>query len=157
EELTVSTASARAAFRELHRRGCFVIPNAWDLGSLRRIEALGYPAVATTSAGFAWSIGREDYGLPRDLVLDHLRTMVAATVLPVNADFENGFADDPDTVAANALMAAATGVAGLSIEDRSGDALYDIALAADRIRATREALDRAAPDTLLVGRCEGFL
>jgi 2-methylisocitrate lyase-like PEP mutase family enzyme len=153
----VTTASARQAFRALHRAGCFVLANAWDLGSLRRIERTGFAAVATTSAGLAWSLGREDYGLTRDLVLDHLRTIAAATDLPVNADFENGFADDPEEVAANALLAAQTGVAGLSIEDRKGETLYDAALATERIRAARFALDAGAPDVLLVARSEGFL
>jgi 2-methylisocitrate lyase-like PEP mutase family enzyme len=134
-----------------------MLPNAWDLGSLKRIERAGFPAVATTSAGFAWSLGREDYGLELDVVLDHLRTIAAATDLPVNADFENGFADAPEAVADNVVRAAATGVAGISVEDRTGNALYDIRLAADRIRAARQALDRAAPDVILVGRSEGFL
>ncbi len=150
-------ADRRAGFRALHAAGCFTLPNAWDLGSLRRIEKLGFAAVATTSAGFAWSIGQEDYGLQRDLVLDHLRTMATATDLPVNADFENGFADAPEEAAANIVLAAETGVAGVSIEDRIGDSLYDRTLATERVRAAREALDRAAPDVLLVGRCEGFL
>jgi 2-methylisocitrate lyase-like PEP mutase family enzyme len=150
-------SSAREKFRALHRAGCFTLPNAWDLGSLARIERLGFAAVATTSAGFAWSLGGEDYGLPRDLVLDHLRTMVAATSLPVNADFENGFADAPEEAAANIVLAAETGIAGVSIEDRNGDTLYDPGLAAERVAAARAALDRQTPDVLLIGRCEGFL
>lgn len=153
----MTVAAARKAFRELHRSGCFTLPNAWDLGSLKRIERAGFAAVATTSAGFAWSLGREDYGLELDRVLDHLRAMAAATTLPVNADFENGFADAPEKVAENVVRAAETGVAGVSVEDRTGNALYDVRHAADRIRAAREALDRTAPDVILVGRSEGFL
>jgi 2-methylisocitrate lyase-like PEP mutase family enzyme len=153
----MNPTAARATFRALHGAGCFTLPNAWDLGSLKRIERLKFSAVATTSAGFAWSLGRQDYGLERDLVLAHLRTMAEATDLPVNADFENGFADAPDEVAANALLAADTGVAAVSIEDRTENALYDVAHAADRIGAVRRAFDRAAPDVMLVGRSEGFL
>jgi 2-methylisocitrate lyase-like PEP mutase family enzyme len=153
----MAVETVRATFRALHEAGCFILANAWDLGSLRRVEQAGFAAVATTSAGFAWSLGRQDYGLPRDLILAHLRMMAEATSLPVNADFENGFADAAEEVAANALLAAATGVAGLSIEDRTGDALYETGHAADRIRATREALDAKAKDVILVGRSEGFL
>jgi 2-methylisocitrate lyase-like PEP mutase family enzyme len=153
----MSRTAARKTFRDLHSAGCFTLPNAWDLGSLKRIERMGFAAVATTSAGFAWSLGREDYGLERDLVLDHLRTMCAATDLPVNADFENGFADSPEAAASNIVLAAATGVAGISIEDRKENALYETGLAAARVRAARQALDAHAPDVLLVGRSEGFL
>jgi 2-methylisocitrate lyase-like PEP mutase family enzyme len=153
----VTAAAAREAFRALHRSGCFTLPNPWDLGSLRRIERLGFPAVATTSSGFAWSIGREDYGLTRDLALDHFRMLATATDLPVNADFENGFADEPEGVAQNVVLAAATGIAGVSIEDRKGKALYEPGLSVERIRAARRALDREATDVILVGRSEGFL
>src|SRR4051812_31779950 len=153
----MSVAAKRQRFRALHASGCFTLPNPWDVGSLRRIERMGFAAIATTSAGFAWSLGREDYQLTRDLVLAHLRTVAAATELPVNADFENGFADAPDAVAENVALAAATGIAGVSVEDRTGKTLYEPRLAADRIRAARAALDRIAPDVILVGRSEGFL
>src|SRR5438046_7584976 len=119
----MTTAAARQRFRALHASGCFTLPNAWDLGSLRRIERMGFPAVATTSAGFAWSIGRDDYAITRDLALDHFRLLTVASDLPVNADFENGFADEPAAVAENAVLAAATGIAGVSTEDRKGNAL----------------------------------
>jgi len=147
----------RAAFRELHRAGSFVLPNPWDLGSLRRLEGLGFKALGSTSAGYAWSAGRQDGEMSRDEVLGHLRMLCAATDLPVNADFENGFADDAQGVAANVTLAVATGVAGLSVEDRTGKELYETGLGAERIRAAREAIDRTGQDVLLVGRSEGFL
>ena len=150
-------AEKRAAFRALHADGCFVLPNPWDLGSLRRLERLGVKAVATTSAGLAWSLGRDDGSLTRDAVLDHLRTLCAATDLPVNADFEAGFAEGPDGVATNVTLACETGIAGLSLEDRTGETLYDMSEAVERIAAAREAIDRVDPRTILVGRSEGFL
>lgn len=153
----MGAAAKRAAFRALHAQGCFVLPNPWDLGSLRRLEKLGFQAVGSTSAGLAWSLGRDDLSLDRDDVLAHLRVLCAATDLPVNADFEAGFADAPDDVAANVGLAVETGVAGLSIEDRTGDALYDRALAVERIAAARRAIDAGDPRTMLVGRCEAFL
>ncbi len=134
-----------------------MLPNPWDLGSLRRLERLGFPALATTSSGAAWAAGREDGDLSRDEVLAHLRMLCEATELPVNADFEAGFADSADEVAANVALAVQTGVAGLSIEDRRGGELYDSALAVERIHAAREAIDRSGEDVLLVGRSEGFL
>lgn len=147
----------RAAFRALHESGCFVIPNPWDIGSARLLEKLGFKALASTSAGYAWTLGRQDGELTRDEVLDHLRALSAATDLPVNADFEAGFADQPDGVAANVRLAVETGVAGLSIEDRTGLDLYPVSLAVARIQAAREAIGESGQDVLLVGRTEGLL
>jgi 2-methylisocitrate lyase-like PEP mutase family enzyme len=155
--MAVDLATKRAAFRSLHTEGCFVLPNPWDVGSARRLERMGFKALASTSSGYAWSMGLEDGELTRDEVLSHLRVLCAATDLPVNADFEAGFADDPEGVAANVALAVGTGVAGLSIEDRVGGELYELPLASDRIRAAREAIDRTGEDVLLVGRSEGFL
>jgi 2-methylisocitrate lyase-like PEP mutase family enzyme len=150
----------RRAFRQLHEAGCFVIPNPWDVGSARFLQSLGFKALATTSSGFAWSRGRPDGGISRDVALAHLRDMVAATDLPVNADFESGFAMDAAGVEESVGLAIETGVAGLSIEDSTGDAakpLYDLGVAVERIRAARKAIDKAGGDTLLVGRAECFL
>jgi len=147
----------RAQFRALHAENCFVLPNPWDIGSAHRLERMGFLALASTSAGAAWAAGRDDGDLTRDEVLAHLTMLCAATSLPVNADFEAGFADDPDGVAENAALAATTGIAGLSIEDRTGTTLYDATLAAERIEAARAALNLTAPEVLLVGRSEGFL
>lgn len=133
------------------------MPNPWDIGSLRRLEKRGFKALASTSAGFAWSIGRDDRGVTRDAVLEHLRMLCAATELPVNADFEAGFSEGPAGVAENVARAVETGVAGLSIEDRTGDALYDKALAVERIAAARRAIDATDSQTILVGRCEAYL
>jgi 2-methylisocitrate lyase-like PEP mutase family enzyme len=155
--MAVDLATKRAAFRALHAEGCFVLPNPWDLGSARRLERMGFKALASTSSGLACSMGREDGELSRDEVLNHLRFLCAATDLPVNADFEAGFADDPEGVAANVALAVGAGVAGLSIEDRTGRELYELGLAVDRMRAAREAIDRTGEDVLLVGRSEGFL
>ena len=149
----------RRAFRQLHESGCFVIPNPWDVGSARYLKGLGFKALATTSSGVAWSMGRPDGGLDRADVLDHLRDMVAATDLPVNADFESGFAADPQGVAESVRLAIETGVAGLSIEDATGDAvnpIHDIDTAVARLRAARVAIDQSGTDTLLVGRAENF-
>lgn len=159
--MPISVADKRSTFHDLHATGCFVLPNPWDAGSARLLQSLGFKAVASTSAGYAWSTGRPDYGLSCEEVVGHLQMLCAATDLPVNADFENGFADMPEAVAANVGKALAAGVAGLSIENRSGDKsrpLYDDALAVERIRAARQAID-AAPDgkAVLVARCEGFL
>ena len=118
--MSADVQARRAAFRALHEEGCFLLPNPWDIGGVRRLEALGFRALASTSAGYAWSRGRADGGLTRDEVLSHLRDLCGATELPVNADFEAGFADRPEAVAANVLLAVETGVAGLSIEDRTG-------------------------------------
>jgi 2-methylisocitrate lyase-like PEP mutase family enzyme len=147
----------RAAFRSLHERGCFVLPNPWDIGGVRRLEKLGFAALASTSAGMAWALGLEDGEVACDDVLSHLRLLCDATDLPVNADFEAGFADRPEEVAANVRLALDTGVAGLSIEDRTGRDLYPLPLAALRIKASREAIDQAGADVVLVGRSEGFL
>ena len=150
------TAEKRADFRALHQDGFFIIPNAWDGGSTRRLAALGFKAIASTSAGAAWAAGRKDGELSRDEVLAHLRLLVAATDLPVNADFENGFADAPAQVAANVALAVETGVAGISIEDWSGSALYDTGLAVERLAAARAAIDAVDPAVMLIGRNENF-
>jgi 2-methylisocitrate lyase-like PEP mutase family enzyme len=155
-----SASDKRLAFHDMHRRGCFVIPNPWDLGSARYLESLGFMALATTSSGFAWSRARPDGGVSRDTTLAHLREFVAATDLPVNADFQAGFARDARGVAESVRLAVETGVAGLSIEDSTGDAsapLYDLDTAVARLSAARGAIDRAGGDTLLVGRAECFL
>jgi 2-methylisocitrate lyase-like PEP mutase family enzyme len=152
-------AARRSAFRQLHASGCFVIPNPWDIGSARYLQGLGFKTLATTSSGAAWAMGRSDGGLDRQDVLAHLRDMVAATGLPVNADFESGFAADPQGVAESVRLAIETGVAGLSIEDATGDAanpLHDIDTAVARLRAARVAIDQSGTDTLLVGRAENF-
>jgi 2-methylisocitrate lyase-like PEP mutase family enzyme len=147
----------RASFRALHREGCFVLPNPWDLGGIRRLEKAGFKALASTSSGAAWAMGRNDGELSRDEVLEHLRFLCAATDLPVNADFEAGFATEPEDVAANVTLAVDTGVAGLSIEDRTGRSLYESRLAVDRIKAAREAITNSGQDVILVARSEGFL
>ena len=133
-------------FRELHANGCFVLPNPWDAGSAIYLEQLGFKALATTSAGFAFSRGLPDSAsaVPRELAFDHFREIVAATSLPVNADFQNGYADEPEGVAESVKLCIATGVAGLSIEDSTGNnavPLYDFDLAVDRIKAARAAID----------------
>ena len=155
-----SIADRRRTFRELHVAGCFVIPNPWDPGTARYLQSLGFKALATTSSGFAWSRGRPDNGITRDAALAHLRDMVAATDLPINADFEGGFAQDAAGVAESVRLAVETGVAGLSIEDSTGNPaapLYELPLAVERMRAARRAIDQAGGDTLLVGRAECFL
>jgi 2-methylisocitrate lyase-like PEP mutase family enzyme len=155
-----SIADKRRIFRQLHDSGCFVIPNPWDVGSAVYLQSLGFKALATTSSGFAWSRGRADGGLARDTALAHFADLVAATDVPVNADFENGFADDAAGVASNVALAVRTGVAGLSIEDSTGDAanpLFDLTTAIDRIHAAREAIDRSGADVFLIGRAECFL
>src|ERR1700722_3476377 len=157
---SLSATDKRRAFQQMHQTGCFVIPNPWDVGSARFLQSLGFKALATTSSGFAWSQGRPDGGISRDVALAHLHDMVAATDLPVNADFESGFARDAARVAESVRLAVETGVAGLSIEDSTGDAaepLYDPGVAVERIRAARKAIDKAGGDTLLVGRAECFL
>ena len=155
-----SIADRRRTFREMHAAGCFVIPNPWDPGSARYLQSLGFKAIATTSSGFAWSRARPDNGITREAALAHLSDMVAATDLPVNADFEGGFAADATGVAESVRLAVETGVAGLSIEDSTGDAakpLHDLPVAVERVRAARRAIDKAGGDTLLVGRAECFL
>ncbi|MBC7601718.1 MAG: isocitrate lyase/phosphoenolpyruvate mutase family protein, partial [Ramlibacter sp.] len=149
----------RAAFRALHTAGCFILPNPWDAGSARMLEGMGFKALATTSSGHAWSMGLADGAATREVVLEHLRLIVAATDLPVNADFEDGFAPDAQGVAQSVRMAIATGVAGLSIEDSTGDAanpLRTIDDAVARIRAARAAIDQSGADVMLVGRAENF-
>jgi 2-methylisocitrate lyase-like PEP mutase family enzyme len=153
-------AAGRAAFRALHASGCFVLPNPWDVGTSRYLRHLGFPALATTSSGFSFGHGLPDmdWAVPRDMALGHIATIVGATDLPVNADFESGYAHEPEDVAANVRLCAATGVAGLSIEDATGDPaapLYDLPLAVARIRAARAALDGTG--VLLTARAEPWL
>jgi 2-methylisocitrate lyase-like PEP mutase family enzyme len=155
-------SSRRAAFRTLHESGCFVIPNPWDAGTARALALLGFPALASTSAGFGFSRGLPDSptALGPDAVLDHLAELVAATDLPVNADFQSGYAADADGVARNVHRCAETGVAGLSIEDTTGAAgrpLFELEEAVERVRAARAALDSSSPDVLLTARAECFL
>ena len=155
-----SIADKRRAFHKLHDSGCFVLPNPWDVGSARYLQGLGFKALATTSSGFAWSHGHRDGAMSRDRVLDHLTEMVEATDLPINADFENGFAPDAAGVADSVRLAVESGVAGISIEDSTGHAsqpLHELDVAVDRIRAARKAIDKAGGDTLLVGRAECVL
>jgi 2-methylisocitrate lyase-like PEP mutase family enzyme len=147
-------------FRRLHERGCFVLPNPWDIGSARVLVGLGFQAVATTSAGVAWSLGRRDNEISLELSLAHLRTIAGAVDVPVNADFEDGFAREPIGVAANVWAAVETGIAGVSIEDSTGEPaepLYEFNLAVDRIKAARRAIDDSATGVLLTGRSEGFI
>jgi 2-methylisocitrate lyase-like PEP mutase family enzyme len=155
-----SVTDKRREFRQLHASGCFLIPNPWDLGSALYLQSLGFRALATTSAGLSWSQGRPDNGLSREAVLEHLATLVAATDVPVNADFESGFATDSARIAESVRLAVSTGIAGLSIEDSSGDParpLYDLGTAVDRMRSARRAIDQSGGDTLLIGRSEGFI
>jgi 2-methylisocitrate lyase-like PEP mutase family enzyme len=157
-EAGVDVKSKRETFRRLHASGCFVIPNPWDVGSARYLASLGFPALATTSSGFAWSRGRTDNAVTLDDVLRHLEEMAAGVDVPVNADFEGGFAVEPADVAANVRGAVATGVAGLSIEDSTGDTaapLHEFGLAVERVRAAVAAL--AGSGVLLVARSEGFI
>lgn len=147
-------------FRRLHASGCFVIPNPWDPGSARLLAQLGFSALATTSAGFAWSVGRADNHVTLEQALAHFRAVASEVDLPVNADFEGGFATAPDAVAAHVTAATATGIAGLSIEDSTGDParpLFEFSLAVERIRAARAALDASGTGILLTGRSEGFI
>ncbi len=148
------------AFRALHEAGCFVIPNPWDIGSARVLAQLGFTALATTSSGFAWSIGRQDNAVSLDEALEHFRSIAASVDIPVNGDFEGGFAIEPAGVAANVARAVATGIAGVSIEDSTGDSvnpLFDVDLSVERIRAARQAIDRSGTRVLLTGRSEGFI
>src|SRR5882724_2233474 len=155
-----SVADKRRAFAKLHESGCFVIPNPWDVGSARYLQGLGFKALASTSSGFAWSVAHADNAVGVDIVLAHLKELCAVTDVPVNADFEGGYADDPAGVATNVTRCCGTGVAGLSIEDSTGNKdkpLYDIPFAVERMKAARAAIDTAAPDVLLCGRAEGFI
>ena len=158
--MTRSTEDKRSAFRALHAQGCFVLPNPWDVGSARLLQHLGFPALASTSAGFAWTTWRPDYAVTRADVLQHLRTLCAAVDVPLNADFESGFAREPEAVADNVRLALDTGVAGLSIEDRQVAppfGLYELVLATERIRAARRAIDQSGTGAVLVARTEGLL
>ena len=154
-----SIAQKRAAFRALHQSGCFVLPNPWDAGSASALASLGFKALATTSSGYAWSCARADGQLSRDETLAHMRYMVEASDLPINADFESGFADTPEGVAESVRMAVETGVAGISIEDSTGDAqapLRSLAESVERMRAARAAIDATGGEALLIGRAENF-
>ena len=156
--MPVTTADKRAAFRKLHDSGCFIIPNPFDPGSAAALQHLGFKALASTSAGFAWTIAKADNKVTVDEVCDHLTAISAAVDIPVNADFEGGFAHEADKVGVNVARAVKTGVAGLSIEDSTGDKakpLYDAALAVDRIKAARKAIGDSR--VMLTGRCEAFL
>jgi 2-methylisocitrate lyase-like PEP mutase family enzyme len=160
EQPRPSVADKRRTFRRLHESGCFVIPNPWDPGSARFLQSLGFKALATTSAGFAWSKARPDNGVTRDMMIAHLQEMVAASDVPLNADFESGFAADAAGVAESVRLAVDAGVAGLSIEDSTCDSarpLFTVEEAVERLRATRRAIDAKGGDTLLVGRAECFL
>lgn len=153
-------AAKRRTFHDLHAAGCFAIPNPWDLGSALYLQGLGFKALATTSSGCAWSHGRHDGGMSRDEILAHLAEIAAATDIPVNADFESGFAPNPAGVAESVRLAVATGIAGVSIEDSTGNParpLYPLAEAVERLSSARRAIDANGGDTLLVGRAECFL
>ena len=156
----MSAAEKRQVFRRLHESCCFVIPNPWNVGTARYLQGLGFKALATTSSGYAHSIGYSDGEATRDQALAHFRETTQATDVPVNADFENGFADDPDGVAANVKLCVETGVAGLSIEDATGDdayPLYDFDVALARVRAARKAIDAVGGDVVFTARTEGFI
>ena len=156
----MSVADKRQTFRRLHESGCFVIPNPWNVGSARYLQGLGFKALATTSSGYAHSIGYSDGDVTRDMVLAHFREIAQAADIPVNADFENGFADDPAGVAENVRLCVATGVAGLSIEDFNGnsaDPLYPFDVAVARVRAARKAIDAAGGGVVFTARTEGFI
>ena len=149
-----------AEFRRLHESGCFVIPNPWDVGSATVLEQLGFSALATTSAGFAWSLGRRDNGVTLDEALAHYAAIAAAVKVPVNADFERAFATEAEEVAANVARACETGIAGLSVEDSTHqpeEPLFEFGLAVNRIRAAREAIDKSGSGVVLTGRSEGFI
>ncbi len=149
-----------AAFHRLHASGCFVMPNPWDAGSALALQQMGFEALATTSAGFAWTVGRADDGVTLDQTIEHLRVIAEAVDVPVNADFKDAFAVDPQDVNVNVKRAAATGVAGLSVEDSTGDdahPLHDFELAVERVRAAREAIDESGTGVVLTGRSEGFV
>jgi methylisocitrate lyase len=149
-----------AEFHRLHSSGCFVMPNPWDAGSARALEQLGFPALATTSSGMAWSLGRTDTQVPLGQVLDHLRLVAGAVSVPVNADFEGGYAVDPEGVAANVARAVDTGIAGLSIEDSTGDPahpLFELDLALERVAAARRAIDESGTGVVFTARTEGFI
>ncbi len=150
-------SARRALFRNLHEQGCFCLPNPWDGATTQRLVKAGFKALASTSAGAAWAMGKDDGALTLDEVLAHLRFLCSLTELPVNADFENGFGDDADGVGTNVLKCIDTGVAGLSIEDRDGDGFYPLDVAVARMVAARRAIDRSGQNVVLVGRCESYL
>jgi 2-methylisocitrate lyase-like PEP mutase family enzyme len=155
-----SPVDKRKAYRKLHESGCFVIPNPWDIGSARYLQHLGFKALASTSAGYAFAQGLPDNAVGLEMMLEHLRELCAATDVPVNADFEGGYAHEPDKVAENVRLCIGTGVAGLSIEDSTGGKakpLYDLDAAVARIRAARSAIDKAGGDVVFTGRAECFL
>lgn len=155
-----TTAEKRAAFRQLHASGCFVIPNPWDIGTTRYLQRLGFKALATTSAGFAWSRGFADGAVTCNVMIDHIAELSTAADVPMNADFEGGYAHEPAGIAESVRLCVATGVSGLSIEDYTGDMakpLYDFDIAVARMRAARAAIDKAGGDVLLTGRSEGFI
>jgi 2-methylisocitrate lyase-like PEP mutase family enzyme len=155
-----SVADKRHAFRKLHESGCFVIPNPWDVGSARYLQGLGFKALATTSAGFAFSKGFSDGQFSRDLALAHCRELAEATDVPLNVDYEGGYADDPDGVAESVRLCVETGIAGLSIEDSTNDPnkpLYDFDLALARVKAARGAIGKAGGDVVFTARTEGFI
>jgi methylisocitrate lyase len=156
----LTLADKRAAFKKLHESGCFIIPNPFDVGSAVALQHLGFKALASTSAGFAWTLAKPDNRVTVDDVCTHLAAISAAVDIPVNADFEDGFAHEPDKVGVNVARAVKAGVSGLSIEDYTGDnakPLFDRELAIDRIRAARRAIDADNSGVLLTGRCEAFL
>lgn len=158
--MAATTIDKRETFRRLHQSGCFIIPNPHDVGSAKALQHLGFKALASTSAGFAWTMGKADNHVTVEEVCHHLAAVCAAVDIPVNADFEGGFAVEPEPVGANVARAVKTGVAGLSIEDSTGNAarpLHDRALAIDRIKAARPAIDADKSGVLLTGRCEAFL
>lgn len=152
-----SLGKRRAIFRKLHDAGCFILPNPWDAGSAKRLEKLGFKALASSSSAAAWTLGLTDHEITLEQILDHLVRLCAATDLPVNADFESGFADTPEGVAANVTRAIGTGIAGLSIEDQWGDGLYPLEDAVPRIAAARAAIDASQADVMLVARTEAYL
>jgi methylisocitrate lyase len=158
--MPVTIADKRATFRKLHEKGCFIIPNPFDVGSAIALQQLGFKALASTSAGFAWTIGKADNRITVDEACDHLAALCASVDIPVNADFEGGFAVKPEDVATNVARAVKTGVAGLSIEDSTGDRerpLFELNLTVERIKAARKAIDADNSGVLLTARCEGFL
>jgi 2-methylisocitrate lyase-like PEP mutase family enzyme len=155
-----TASDKRREFKRLHQSGCFVIPNPWDVGTTRYLQSMGFKALATTSAGYAWAIGKGDGGVTRDMMIAHIAELSAAADVPMNADFEGGYAHEPDGVAESVRLCCGTGVSGLSIEDYTGDmknALYDFDTSVARMKAARAAIDKAGGEVLLTGRSEGFI
>lgn len=153
--MAVHESVKRARFRAMHQDGCFVLPNPWDAGGVQRLEKIGFKALATTGAGYAWSLGRKDGQVSRDEMLGHLRALCAATDLPINADYEAGYTDSNGELFTNVALAVQTGVAGLSIEDQKGRELFDFPVAVERVRVARRAIDQTGEDVLLIARAEG--